>query len=221
MNDLTNLKLLELINTPMNSIGEVQEATEKIVKIKLNIERIKKFNFRPSIGDFVILEAEKEHPIALIYSTETQSNVPFTEYIGVSREERNKIYYEPPASFLNALIIGFYDKETGKFYQDLPSESILPDDQVFYLSSIREAVLRFHLDKKLNMSYLPRFFDLVDRKEVTKVLFKKLVKVFSKTGIRKEEFIEAILESFKTEGEVQRRISHLLSSLQLVEEVWK
>ncbi|RLG59473.1 hypothetical protein DRN86_04180 [Candidatus Geothermarchaeota archaeon] len=222
MSENAVLSVLRLMELPENSIGEVQEATERIVKIKLNTENVRRLGVRPSIGDFVILEAEKEHPIGLIFSYQTRSNIPITERIGVSRAERERIYYEPPAIILNALIVGYLDKENMRFEQELPSESIFPDDQVYYIGELNNVILEFHKGNGgLKLFYIPKFMELVSEREPMKAFIKKLSGVLSRSQFKKGDLINAVLESFKKKERFLKRISDLILILQIIEETWR
>ena len=49
-------EIIRLVKDSTKAIGEVQEATERTFRVKLNIENARKMGLRPSIGDFLILE---------------------------------------------------------------------------------------------------------------------------------------------------------------------
>lgn len=214
-------EIIRLVKDSTKAIGEVQEATERTFRVKLNIENARKMGLRPSIGDFLILEGDNEYPVGVVYSIETKSNIPVTELIEATREQRTKIYYEPPAVILSALISGYFDERDGKFYQELPNESILPDDLAFYISNLETAILNLHCSEALRINYLPHLQELVSDRDVIKVWIRKLSRVLSKERISKEEFLFAAFEAYKRSGRIEKKLPQILDLIQLIDEVWK
>ena len=214
-------EIIRLVKDSTKAIGEVQEATERTFRVKLNVENTRKMGFRPSIGDFLILEGDNEYPVGVVYSIETKSNIPITELIEATREQRTKIYYEPPAVILSALISGYFDESEGVFYQELPNESILPDDLAFYMSDLENAVFNLHCIGALKIDYLPYLQELVDDRDVIRVWLRKLSRVLSKKGVSKEEFLSAAFKAYKRSGRIERKLPQILDLTQLIDEVWK
>lgn len=203
-----------LINSPEASIGEVVESSEEVVKFKLNYERAKQLGVKPSIGDFIIIEGVTESPIAVIYSYTTKSNMPASEYVGLTRDERLKIFYEPSTTIYTCLISGYFSRDEG-FIQELPSESILPDDQVFYLAMVPGAIKEFHTHSNgILVDYVPRLIEKCSG-DLIKLFFKKLRGFLDAP---KQVLLESVLDSFKRRG-AEKLTSKLIDTLIALGEV--
>lgn len=205
-----------------NAIGEVQEASEISVRVKLNAERLRSSGIRPSLGDFLLVEGEGVVPVLVIASVEIRSNVPLNEFVLAPRGDRERIYYEPPAIAAGTVIAGYLDLSSGLFSQELPAEVIFPDDQVFYMGDLREAVLAFHTsDGRLRLLYLPRLLENVSSRDVVKAVLSRIVAILREGAVERDEFVEAVLESFKLYGKVSRNVARISDALQVVDEVWR